>query len=95
MRNYRVTVEVDYVIKAVSLSEALQFVSESSEHPLVGGSELGYCDDVRVIGGANAQRDETRLVRARTARSCSDLGTGLDICELLVDGEWSVYRSSC
>jgi hypothetical protein len=54
MRNYRVTVEVDYVIKAVSLSEALHFVSESSEHPLVGGSELGYCDDVRVIGGANA-----------------------------------------
>jgi hypothetical protein len=54
MRNYRVTVEVDYVVKAASLSEAMQTVSESSEHPLVGGSEIGYCDDVRVIGGANA-----------------------------------------
>jgi hypothetical protein len=54
MRNYRVTIEVDYVVKATSLAEAMQLVSESSEHPLVGGSELGYCDDVRVIGGANA-----------------------------------------
>jgi len=52
MRNYKVTTEVDYIIKASSLSEAMKLVEEDSEHPLVGGSEVGYCDDVRVISGA-------------------------------------------
>lgn len=51
MKSYKVTVEVDYVIKATSLSEAMELVSNDSEHPLVGGAEIGYCDDVRVIGG--------------------------------------------
>jgi hypothetical protein len=52
MKSYKVTVEVDYIIKASSLSEALALVEEDSEHPLVGGIEIGYCSDVRVIGGA-------------------------------------------
>ena len=53
MNSYSVTVEVDYVIQATSLSEALAIASEHSEHPLVDlkGSEGSYCDDVRVIGG--------------------------------------------
>lgn len=52
MKSYKVTVEVDYIIKASSLSEALSLVEEDSEHPLIGGNEIGYCSDVRVIGGA-------------------------------------------
>ena len=52
MRTYKVTIEVDYIIKATSLSEAMKLVEEDSEHPLVGGAELGYCDQVRVISGA-------------------------------------------
>jgi hypothetical protein len=52
MRTYKVTVEVDYIVKATSLSEAMKLVGEDSEHPLVGGVELGYCDQVRVISGA-------------------------------------------
>jgi len=51
MRSYRVTVEVDYVVKALSLQEAMDSVSERSEHPLIGGSEIGYFDDERLIGG--------------------------------------------
>jgi hypothetical protein len=51
MRTYKITLEVDYVIKASSLREAQILVKENSEHPLVGGSEVGYCDAVRVIGG--------------------------------------------
>lgn len=52
MKSYKVTVEVDYIVKATSLSEAMKLVEEDSEHPLVGGNEIGYCEDVRVIGGA-------------------------------------------
>lgn len=52
MSSYRVTIEVDYIVKASSLSEAMKLVEEDSEHPLVGGSEVGYCEDMRVIGGA-------------------------------------------
>jgi hypothetical protein len=52
MREYKVTLEVDYVIKATSLSEAMKVVEEDSEHPLVGGSEVGYCHQVRVVSGA-------------------------------------------
>ena len=52
MGTYKVTVEVDYIVKATSLSEAMKLVEEDSEHPLVGGAELGYCDQVRVISGA-------------------------------------------
>jgi hypothetical protein len=52
MKSYKVTLEVDYIIKASSLSEALTLAEEDSEHPLVGGNEVGYCNDVRVIGGA-------------------------------------------
>ena len=51
MTKYTVTVEVDYVVEATSLQEAMDLVSENSEHPLVGGGENSYCDDVRVIGG--------------------------------------------
>ena len=52
MNSYRVTLEVDYVVKASSLAEAMKLVNEDSEHPLVGGIKLGYCDDTRVIGGS-------------------------------------------
>ena len=52
MRTYKITVEVDYIVKASSLSEAMKLVDEDSEHPLVGGSEIGYCNSVRVISGA-------------------------------------------
>jgi hypothetical protein len=51
MNQYKVTLEVDYIIKAESLSEAMEIAREHSEHPLVGQSEIGYCDDTRVIGG--------------------------------------------
>jgi len=51
MREYKVTLEVDYVIKAESLAEAMKIAGEQSEHPLVGGFDVGYCDDTRVIGG--------------------------------------------
>jgi hypothetical protein len=52
MNSYRVTLEVDYVVKASSLSEAMQLVNDDTEHPLVGGSEIGYCDTTRVVGGS-------------------------------------------
>jgi hypothetical protein len=52
MDKYRVTVIVDYVVSAESLSKAIDIVSENSEHPLVGQYEVGYCEDVQVIGGA-------------------------------------------
>lgn len=52
MREYRVTLEVDYIVRATSLSDAMKLVDKDSEHPLVGGSEIGYCDQVRVISGA-------------------------------------------
>jgi hypothetical protein len=52
MNSYRVTLEVDYIIKASSLSEAMRLVNEDSEHPLVGGNEIGYCENTRIIGGA-------------------------------------------
>lgn len=57
MREYRVTVEVDYVVKAESLSEAIDYVTNNTEHPLIG-AERGYCDDVRVIGGAIVEGGE-------------------------------------
>jgi hypothetical protein len=52
MRTYKVTIEVDYIVKANSLNEAMKLVEEDSEHPLVGGTEIGYCNSVRVISGA-------------------------------------------
>jgi len=52
VRSYKVTIEVDYIVKATSLAEAMKLVEEDSEHPLVGGNELGYCESVRVIGGS-------------------------------------------
>jgi hypothetical protein len=52
MKTYKVTLEVDYIIKATSLSEAMSIGLEDSEHPLVGGAEIGYCNDTRVIGGS-------------------------------------------
>jgi hypothetical protein len=52
MREYKVTAEVDYIVKANSLSEAMELVAKDSEHPLIGGSDIGYCDSVRVISGA-------------------------------------------
>jgi len=52
MRSYKVTVEVDYIVKASSLNEAMKLVDEDSEHPLIGGTEIGYCHAVRVISGA-------------------------------------------
>jgi hypothetical protein len=55
MNNYRVTLEVDYVIKATSLSEAMKIANEDTEHPLIGGVALGYCDSTRVIGGSIAE----------------------------------------
>jgi hypothetical protein len=51
MRLYKVTQEVEYVVKANSLDEAMKLVQEDSEHPLVGGNETGYCSGDRVIGG--------------------------------------------
>lgn len=57
MRIYKVTVEVDYVVKSLSLSEAMKTVEKDSEHPLVGGTEIGYCKDVRVIGGNIEEAD--------------------------------------
>lgn len=51
MREYRVTVEVDYVVKAESLSEAMDYVTNNTEHPLIG-AEVGYYLDERVVGGA-------------------------------------------
>jgi hypothetical protein len=58
MREYKVTAEVDYIVKATSLSEAMKVVEEDSEHPLIGGSEIGYCDSVRVISGAIVKEGE-------------------------------------
>lgn len=52
MAKYRVTLEVDYVVEAISLSEALTIAYENSEHPLIGGGEGSYCDDTRLIGGS-------------------------------------------
>jgi hypothetical protein len=58
VNSYRVTLEVDYIIKATSLSEAMKIVNEDSEHPLVGGNEIGYCENTRVIGGAIEKEDK-------------------------------------
>jgi hypothetical protein len=52
MNTYRVTLEVDYIIKATSLAEAMNIVNEDSEHPLIGGVSVGHCDNTRVIGGS-------------------------------------------
>ena len=49
--SYKVTVEVDYIVNASSLSEAMSIVSQYAEYPLIGESN-GYCVDDRVIGGA-------------------------------------------
>jgi len=51
MRTYKVTQEVEYIVKASSLDEAMKLVQKDSEHPLVGGYELGYCENTRVVGG--------------------------------------------
>ena len=51
MREYRVVVEVDYVVKAESLSEAMTYVSNNAEYPLLG-HENGYCVADRIVGGA-------------------------------------------
>ena len=50
MNQYRVTIEVDYVVTAPSMSEAMAIVDQHSEHPLVGQGADSWCDDVRVIG---------------------------------------------
>lgn len=63
MRTYKVTLEVDYVIKASSLAEAMKLALEDSEHPLVGGTETGYCDDVRAISGAIEGEAPTHISR--------------------------------
>jgi hypothetical protein len=52
MTKYTVTVEVDYIVEAISLSEAYDIVSSHTEHPLIGQGEGSYCDDDRIIGGA-------------------------------------------
>lgn len=49
MNQYKVTAEVDYIVKASSMSEAMNIVNEHSEHPLIGQDTDSWCDDVRVI----------------------------------------------
>lgn len=48
MKNYRVTLEVDYLIEADSLEEAMNKALNDSEHPLLGGYPNSYCEDTRV-----------------------------------------------
>ena len=50
MNQYKVTIEVDYVVTAPSMSEAMAIVDQHSEHPLVGQGADSWFDDVRVIG---------------------------------------------
>jgi hypothetical protein len=52
MSQYKVTAEVDYIVTAMSMSEAMTIVEQHSEHPLVGQGADSWCDDVRVISAA-------------------------------------------
>jgi vacuolar-type H+-ATPase subunit B/Vma2 len=63
VRTYKVTLEVDYIIKASSLNEAMKLAIEDSEHPLVGGTETGYCDAVRAVSGAIDSEPPTHISR--------------------------------
>ena len=51
MNNYKITVEVDYVVSAESLSEAMLQVEKSTEHPFIGHT-FGRYDAERIINGA-------------------------------------------
>jgi hypothetical protein len=58
MKFYNVTLEVDYTIRAESLSEALAIAEKHTEHPIIGQGEYTFCADVRAIGGAIIKQDE-------------------------------------
>ena len=62
MNQYRVTIEVDYVVTAPSMSEAMAIVDQHSEHPLVGQGADSWCDDVRVIGAMLDNRTKETTV---------------------------------
>jgi hypothetical protein len=58
MNQYRVTVEVDYIVSASSMSEAMDIVDKHSEHPLVGQGTDSWCDDIRVIAAMIDNRNK-------------------------------------
>ena len=62
MNQYRVTAEVDYIVTAPSMAEAMDIVSQHSEHPLVGQGADSWCDDVRVIAAMidNGHKETTK-----------------------------------
>lgn len=58
VNQYRVTVEVDYIVTAPSMSEAMAIVDQHSEHPLVGQGADSWCDDIRVIAAMIDNRNK-------------------------------------
>jgi hypothetical protein len=58
MATYKVTAQVDYIVQANNLTEAIDMVQENTEHPLIGGNEIGYCDNVQVIAGTLQEKAE-------------------------------------
>lgn len=58
MNQYRVTIEVDYIVTASSMSEAMIIVDQHSEHPLVGQGTDSWCDDVRIIAAMIDNRNK-------------------------------------
>ena len=51
MPKYKITMEVDYVVDADSLKQAMDLVDTNTEHPFIPFDPANYCDDTRVIGG--------------------------------------------
>lgn len=51
MPKYKITMEVDYVVDADSLKQAMNLVDTNTEHPFIPFDPDNYCDDTRVIGG--------------------------------------------
>jgi uncharacterized protein with PIN domain len=58
VNQYRVTVEVDYIVSASSMSEAMTIVDQHSEHPLVGQGADSWCDDIQVIAAMIDNRNK-------------------------------------
>ena len=49
MSAYRITSEVDYIVEAENLQEALLLIRDHTEFPIIGANAGTYCENDRII----------------------------------------------
>jgi hypothetical protein len=49
MSTYRITSEVDYIVEAENIQEALLLIRDHTEFPIIGANTGTYCENDRII----------------------------------------------